>query len=86
MAKLSSNPAVPHSQRGGQEHRRPSARLLRPELANALVATAATYLFVSSGIVKAVFNLDPGAVEYDLYEKVISVMDWVDKLTKSIPS
>jgi hypothetical protein len=60
--------------------------LFRPELANALVATAATYLFISSGILETVLSLDPGRVEYGIHTKLALVLDWVDRLAKVIPS
>lgn len=62
------------------------AWLLRPELYNVAVATAATYLFVSTGLLKAMFSMDPGSVEAELYFKMHTVLDWVERIADSIPS
>lgn len=58
--------------------------LFRPELANAIVATAATYVFVSSGFVKAILAFDGGAAEYQLYSKVQVVVEWMGELSKAL--
>jgi hypothetical protein len=58
--------------------------ILRPELANALVATTATYLFLASGFVGAVFSVDRGIIENQLYDKAQAVMDWVILLSKAL--
>lgn len=61
-------------------------RFIRPELANAMVATAATYLFISSGIIGKVFYLDPGQVEGGFQAKLAVFLEWVDRLAQVIPS
>jgi hypothetical protein len=72
---------------GQQLKARPEPRprfSLRPELANAMIATAATYVFVSSGFVGVVFSVDRGGVEYQLYMKVQAVLDWVGQLSQAL--
>lgn len=69
-------------ERSGEE--RPRRFIFRPELANALVATAATYVFISSGFLNAVFSLDRGLVEYEVYSKVQIVMGWVGQLSQAL--
>lgn len=59
---------------------------LRPELAHALVATAATYVFLTSGLFKLVFEMNPHTVEADLIVKVSAVMDWVGRVAEVFPS
>jgi hypothetical protein len=61
-------------------------RFFRPELANALVATAATYLFISTGLMRTMFSLDSASVETGLYVKMTVFLDWVGRLAHSIPS
>lgn len=70
----------------GPSSKRTLGWLLRPELYNVLVATAATYLFVSTGLLKAVFTVDSGAVEAGLYVRMLAVVDWVGRLAHALPS
>ncbi|WP_438448481.1 anti-sigma factor family protein [Gorillibacterium sp. sgz5001074] len=60
--------------------------MLRPELYNVLLATAATYLFVSTGILQAIFTVDSGTMEAGLYVRMLVVLEWVGRITHSLPS
>lgn len=53
----------------------------RPLLAHAILATAGTYIFASSGIVNVVVSIERGAVEYSLLAGIHMVMYWVDQLS-----
>lgn len=62
----------------------PRRSRLRPELTNALVAMAATYVFVSSGFIGAVFYVAPNVVEARLYTGIQTVAEWVDQLSQAL--
>lgn len=59
---------------------------LRPELTHAMVATAATYLFISSGVLGTVLTLDPGKMEFGFQYRLSLLLEWVDRLAQVIPS
>lgn len=54
----------------------------RPELANALVATAATYAFLTSGVLQALFSINQGLWEQQLYARAQVVIDLVNQLSQ----
>lgn len=79
-------PAFGHPVSTGWEESPRRIAFLRPELAHALLATAATYLFLSTGIVQRLYTLDAGAVQAGLYTKMTVLLDWVGQLARNIPS
>lgn len=56
----------------------------RPEMTNALVAIAATYLFVSSGFISAVISVDSGVLENQLYTGIETITEWVARISSAL--
>ncbi|MGG1601009.1 hypothetical protein [Paenibacillus naphthalenovorans] len=56
----------------------------RSELINGLVATAATYLFISTGIVGKLINLDAGELEAGLRSGAIQFLQAVGKVSRHL--
>jgi len=61
-------------------------RRFRPELINAMVATAATYFLLSSGILKSLLHLNPSTLESSLAIGVAHVTDWVGRISSAFIS